>query len=290
MLQIVVTLLIYLVLVIPMGRYLYHLIAGKHTAADPVFDRVDGVIYRVGHIDAKRQMSWKEYAAALLLTNGVMILVSYLVLRLQGLLFFNPNGVGAMDADLSLNTVISFMTNTNLQHYAGESGITYLSQMLVITFMMFVSAASGYAACAAFIRGLTGWSKTGVGNYFADLVRIITRVLLPFSIVGGLLLVWQGVPQNLSGNIVVDTLEGGQAGDCHRPCGGAGDHQALGNQRRRLLRSQLRHSHGKPHHSYQPHRAVFHDAAPRCLRDCLRQDGPGPQSLPQGGKSPERAG
>ena len=208
MLQLIVTLLIYLVMVIPAGAYLYHIMAGKHTAGDPVFDRIDGVIYKISGIHKEKQMDWKQYAAALLLTNGAMMLLSYLVLRLQHFLMFNPNDIGSMAPDLSFNTVISFMTNTNLQHYAGESGLSYLSQMLVITFMMFVSAASGYAACAAFIRGLTGHSKTSVGNFYVDLVRITTRILIPFSIVGGLLLVWQGVPQNLSGNIVVDTLEG----------------------------------------------------------------------------------
>ena len=208
MLQLIVTLLIYLVMVIPAGAYLYHIMAGKHTFADPVFDRIDRVIYKAGGIHTEKQMDWKQYAGALILTNGAMMLASYLVLRLQNLLFFNPNHIGTMGPDLSFNTIISFMTNTNLQHYAGESGLSYLSQMLVITFMMFVSAASGYAVCAAFIRGLTGRSKTSVGNFYVDLVRIITRILIPFSIVGGLLLVWQGVPQNLSGNIVVDTLEG----------------------------------------------------------------------------------
>ncbi len=113
-----------------------------------------------------------------------------------------------MEESLSFNTIISFMTNTNLQHYSGESGLSYLSQMLVIIFMMFVSAASGYAACVAFIRGLAGKTKDNVGNFFADLVRITTRVLLPFSIIGGMLLVWQGVPQNFTGNVVVDTIEG----------------------------------------------------------------------------------
>ncbi len=208
MLQLIVALLIYLVMVIPAGAYLYHIIAGKHTFADPVFDRVDGAVYKVSGIRAEKQMDWKQYAGALILTNGAMMVLSYLVLRLQNFLFFNPNKIGAMAPDLSFNTIISFMTNTNLQHYAGESGLSYLSQMLVITFMMFVSAASGYAVCAAFIRGLTGHSKTSVGNFYVDLVRITTRILIPFSIVGGLLLVWQGVPQNLSGNIIVDTLEG----------------------------------------------------------------------------------
>ena len=113
-----------------------------------------------------------------------------------------------MEPTLSFNTIISFMTNTNLQHYSGESGLSYLSQMLVIIFMMFVSAATGYAACVAFIRGLAGKSKDNVGNFFADLVRIITRILIPFSVVGGMLLVWQGVPQNFDSNVVVKTLEG----------------------------------------------------------------------------------
>ena len=210
MIQLAVTILIYLLLVIPVGIYVYHILAGKKTLGDPVFNRVDGLIYRIGGVNASREMNWKQYALALLGTNGVMVALSYLVLRLQHLLFFNPNQIGSMEPTLSFNTVISFMTNTNLQHYSGESGLSYLSQMLVITFMMFVSAASGYAACAAFIRGLVGKSKEYVGNFFVDLVRITTRVLIPFSIVGGLLLVWQGVPQNLGSNILVETIEGGR--------------------------------------------------------------------------------
>ena len=208
MLQLILTIILYLIMVIPVGIYVYHIAAGKHTFADPVFDRVDGVIYKISGIKPKNGMNWKKYALALLGTNAVMILLGYIVLRIQSLPLFNPNGIGNMEPSLSFNTIISFMTNTNLQHYSGESGLSYLSQMLVITFMMFVSAASGYAACVAFIRGLAGKSKDNVGNFFADLVRITTRVLLPFSIVGGLLLVWQGVPQNLTGNVVVDTIEG----------------------------------------------------------------------------------
>ena len=208
MLQLILTIILYLIMVIPVGIYVYHIAAGKHTCADPVFDRVDGVIYKISGIKPQNGMNWKKYVLALLGTNAAMILLGYLVLRIQSIALFNPNGIGAMEPSLSFNTIISFMTNTNLQHYSGESGLSYLSQMLVITFMMFVSAASGYAACVAFIRGLAGKSKDNVGNFFADLVRITTRVLIPFSIVGGLLLVWQGVPQNLSGNVVVDTIEG----------------------------------------------------------------------------------
>ncbi|MBS5633875.1 MAG: potassium-transporting ATPase subunit KdpA [Clostridiales bacterium] len=208
MLQIVLTLILYLLLLIPVGNYVYRIAAGKHTFADPVMDRVDHAIYKLCGVNPERSMDWKRYAGTLVGTNLVMILLGYLILRLQSLLFLNPNGIGSMDPSLSFNTIISFMTNTNLQHYAGETGLSYLSQMLVIIFMMFVSAASGYAACIAFIRGLAGRTSDQVGNFYSDLVRIITRVLLPFSILAGLLLVWQGVPQNFSGNIVVDTVEG----------------------------------------------------------------------------------
>ena len=208
MLQLVLTLILYLILVIPVGRYLYHIAAGKHTFADPVFDRVDGAIYKLGGVDPHKGMNWKQYAMALIGTNAVMIAIGYIILRIQSLPLLNPNGIEGMEPTLAFNTIISFMTNTNLQHYSGESGLSYLSQMLVIIFMMFASAASGYAACVAFIRGLAGKTKDNVGNFFADLVRITTRVLLPFSLIGGLLLVWQGVPQNFSENVVVQTLEG----------------------------------------------------------------------------------
>ena len=208
MLQLALTLILYLILVIPVGRYLYHIAAGKHTFANPVLDRVDGIIYKLSGVDPRKGMSWKQYAMALIGTNAVMMVLGYLILRIQSLPLLNPNGIEGMDPALAFNTIISFMTNTNLQHYSGESGLSYLSQMLVIIFMMFVSAASGYAACVAFIRGLAGKTKDHVGNFFADMVRITTRVLLPFSLVGGLLLVWQGVPQNFSENVVVQTLEG----------------------------------------------------------------------------------
>ena len=185
MLQLALTVSIYLLIVIPAGVYLYHIAAGKHTFADPVFDRVDGAIYKISGVDPGKGMNWKQYALALLGTNAVMAFIGYLILRVQSAGLFNPNNIENMEPTLAFNTIISFMTNTNLQHYSGESGLSYLSQMLVIIFMMFVSAASGYAACVAFIRGLAGRTKNDVGNFFADLVRITTRILLPFSIVGG---------------------------------------------------------------------------------------------------------
>ena len=206
MLQIVVTLAIFMVLVIPMGTYMYHIATKEKTFADPLFNRVDGLIYKVCRINGEG-MNWKQYALHLLTTNAVMVFTGYLVLRLQGLLFVNPNGIEAMEPILSFNTINSFMTNTNLQHYSGESGLSYLSQMLVIIFMMFVSAASGYAACMAFCRGLAGKRKD-VGNFYEDMVRITTRILIPVSLIVGLFLIWQGVPQTLAANQTVQTIEG----------------------------------------------------------------------------------
>lgn len=206
MLQIVVTLAIFMVLVIPMGTYMYHIATKEKTFADPLFNRVDGLIYKVCRINGEG-MNWKQYAFHLLTTNAVMVFTGYLVLRLQGLLFVNPNGIEAMEPTLSFNTIISFMTNTNLQHYAGESGLSYLSQTLVIIFMMFTSAATGYAACMAFIRGITGTGKD-MGNFYEDMIRIMTRVLIPISIVIALILVSQGTPENYTANLTVQTLEG----------------------------------------------------------------------------------
>ena len=204
MFQILITLLIYMVLVIPIGIYLYHVATKQRTFADPVFDRIDGMIYRICRIN-REDMHWKTYALNLLMTNAVMILIGYLVLRLQGLLFLNPNGIASMEESLSFNTILSFMTNTNLQHYSGESGLSYLSQTAVIIFMMFTSAATGYAACMAFCRGMAG---RPMGNFYEDMVRNTTRILIPLSFIAGLLLIWQGTPQNFHANFTVSTLEG----------------------------------------------------------------------------------
>src|SRR5699024_6189261 len=127
MLQLVVTIIIYLILVIPVGRYLYHIAAEKHTFGAPLFDRVDGAIYRLGGVNPRKGMNWKQYALTLVGTNGVMIAIGYLILRIQRLPLFNPNGIDGMEPTLAFNTIISFMTNTNLQHYSGESGLSYLS-------------------------------------------------------------------------------------------------------------------------------------------------------------------
>lgn len=205
-LQILITLVLLMLLIIPMGKYLYKVISRDKSFIDPCFDRVDGLIYKLTGIK-RDEMNWKQYAIALIVTNLAMALLVYLLFRLQDRLGLNPAGNKSMEPSLAFNTAISFITNTNLQHYSGEWGLTYLTQMGAITFLMFTSAASGFAAAAAFMRGITGRTKI-VGNFFVDLVRVITRVLIPLSVVVTLLLVWQGVPQTLHGNQTVTTIEG----------------------------------------------------------------------------------
>jgi K+-transporting ATPase ATPase A chain len=206
-LQIIIPLVIFVLLVVPMGRYLYKVSTGEKSSLDVIFNPIDNFIYKVCGIDKAEEMNWKEYALTLVVVNAIMALTAYLVLRLQSIHLFNPNNIGGMEPTLTFNTVISFITNTNLQDYSGESGVSYLSQMIVMTFLMFTSAATGFAAAIAFMRGLIG-KKDGLGNFFVDLTRVITRVFLPLSIIVTLLLVAQGVPQTLSANHTVATIEG----------------------------------------------------------------------------------
>lgn len=204
MFQILITLLIFLIIIFPIGNYLYKITMNKQTCLDSIFDRFDSLIFKVLKID-KNDMDWKQYAKTLLLVNACLVFVGYLVLRVQSFNLFNPNKIPSMEESLSFNTIISFMTNTNLQHYSGESGLSYFSQMFVITMMMFTSAATGYAACVAMIRGILGKK---MGNFYVDFIKIITRFLLPASIIVGIILVSQGVPQNLDSNMIVSTIEG----------------------------------------------------------------------------------
>lgn len=206
MLQNILFLIVFMILVIPMGKYLYQVANCEKAFGDRIFNKVDNTIYKIFKID-KEEMNWKQYVLAIIITNAVMIFAGYLILRIQGIGLFNPSEIGGMEESLSFNTIISFMTNTNLQHYSGESGLSYLAQMLVIIYMMFTSAATGYAACMAFIRGLAGKKKT-LGNFYVDMVRITTRVLVPLAFIVGVLLISQGVPQTLGGTETVRTIEG----------------------------------------------------------------------------------
>jgi potassium-transporting ATPase potassium-binding subunit len=203
--QIIITLLIFVGIVIPLGKYIYKIINYEKSFGEPFFNFIDNFIYKVCGIK-RDEMNWKKYVISLITVNAIMTIFVYIIFRVQHLLGLNPNKIGNMSQDLSFNTAISFITNTNLQDYVGESGLSYLSQMAAITFLMFTAAATGFAAAAAFIRGITG--RKTVGNFFVDLVRIITRVFIPLSIIVSLLLMFQGVPQTLAPNKTITTIEG----------------------------------------------------------------------------------
>ncbi|MGW8427848.1 potassium-transporting ATPase subunit KdpA [Peribacillus simplex] len=205
LLQIVVVLAIAVILAIPMAKYLTDVYSLDLTKQDRVFGRMERFIFKLSGIKTE-DMKWQQYAKALLLSNLVMFIVSYIIIRFQGELPGNPNKIVNVEPLLALNTAASFLTNTNLQHYSGESGLSYLSQMAVIVFLMFTTPATGIALCMAFFRGLTG--QRSLGNFYVDLIRTITRVLVPLSILIGLVLVSQGVPQTFSPTAVATTLEG----------------------------------------------------------------------------------
>ena len=206
-LQIIITLALFMLLVVPMGKYLYYVSTGDKVFGDKIFNIIDNFIYKICGINKDEEMNWKEYAFSVITVNAVMVFIGYVLLRAQNLLILNPNKIGGMEQSLSFNTIISFITNTNLQDYSGESGLSHFSQMIVIIFMMFTSAATGFSAALAFMRGIIGHKKT-IGNFFVDLIRVITRVLLPLSMIVGIFLVAQGVPQTLSGTHTVTTIEG----------------------------------------------------------------------------------
>ncbi|MGM9956518.1 MAG: potassium-transporting ATPase subunit KdpA [Peribacillus sp.] len=204
-LQISVVLFLVVILAIPLAQYLTTVYSLETTRQDRMFGWLERGIFKISGIKTF-DMNWKQYAQALLLSNLVMFVISYMIVRLQGVLPGNPSEIANMDPLLAFNTAASFLTNTNLQHYSGESGLSYLSQMVVIIFLMFTTPATGLSLCIAFFRGLTG--QRSLGNFYVDLIRSITRVLLPLSIFVSLVLVSQGVPQTLGSTVMATTLEG----------------------------------------------------------------------------------
>ncbi len=203
---------IYVVLVtapvIPLGAFMAKVFAGERTFLSPVLRPVEAVFYRVSGVDPAREQNWLSYAFALLLFNLVGFLLLYALQRLQGTLPFNPQGLAGVSPDLALNTSISFTTNTNWQNYGGESTLSYLVQMAGLTMHNFVSAATGIAIAIALTRGFARKSAKTIGNFWVDLTRCTLYILLPLSIVVTLVLIWQGVPQNLSAYTEATTIEG----------------------------------------------------------------------------------
>ncbi|PDT73736.1 potassium-transporting ATPase subunit KdpA [Bradyrhizobium sp. C9] len=208
--QIILFCAIVVALVKPLGWYMTRVFNGERTFLSPLLRPVERGIYWVGGVDERREQHWLTYTVAMLLFHVGGFAIIYGLMRLQAVLPFNPAGQTAVAEDLSFNTAISFITNTNWQNYGGESTLSYLVQMLGLTHQNFLSAATGIALAMALIRGFTRSSMRTVGNFWVDVTRCTLYVLLPICIVYALFLVWQGMPQTLGAYVDATTLEGGK--------------------------------------------------------------------------------
>jgi len=207
-LQIALYCAIVTLLVKPLGFYMTRVFTGERTFLSPVLGPIERCVYWLGGVDAKREQNWVTYAVAMLLFSLAGFLLLYAMMRLQGLLPFNPAGQSAVEESLAFNTAMSFDTNTNWQSYSPETTMSYFVQMAGLTVQNFVSSATGIALAIALVRGFSRRSASSIGNFWVDLVRCTLYVLLPIAIVVGLFLVWQGVPQNLGAYTAATTLEG----------------------------------------------------------------------------------
>jgi K+-transporting ATPase ATPase A chain len=193
----------------PLGLYMARVFNGERTILDPVMRPVERLIYKVSGVDPRQEQHWTTYTAAMLLFSLASFVLLYALQRLQHMLPLNPQGFDPPSPDSAFNTAVSFTSNTNWQSYAGESTMSYLSQMAGLTVQNFLSAAVGIVLAIALIRGFARRSAQTVGNFWVDLVRTTLWVLLPLSLIMALVLVWQGVPQNLQKYVDATTVEGG---------------------------------------------------------------------------------
>lgn len=195
--QIIFFLLVVLALTKPLGIFMARVFNREPTFLDAIARPLERLIYRLTGVDEEREMGWKEYAVSVLLFSGVSMLVLYAMQRLQAVLPFNPQKLGGVAPDLAFNTAASFTTNTNWQAYTPETTMSYFTQMAGLAYHNFVSAAAGIAMAIALIRGIARREQKTIGNFWVDLVRGTLWILLPITIIGALVLVSQGVPQNL---------------------------------------------------------------------------------------------
>src|SRR5215475_5653375 len=198
-----------IVAIVPfLGGYMTRVFNGERTLLSPVLRPVEAALYWGGGVDERREQHWLTYTVAVLLFHVGGFLILYALMRLQALLPFNPAGQSAVAEDLSFNTAMSFITNTNWQNYGGESTMSYLVQMLGLTHQNFLSAATGIVLAVALIRGFARASAKTIGNFWVDITRCTLYVLMPICIVAALFLVWQGMPQTLGPYVEAATLEG----------------------------------------------------------------------------------
>jgi potassium-transporting ATPase potassium-binding subunit len=207
-LAVILTVAITVATSIPIGRYMARVFTGGKTLLDPVFRPIERLVLRLSRVDPDEEQDWKAYAQSMLVSNAIMWLATFAVVRLQGVLFLNPDKIGAMEPTLAFNTISSFTTNTNLQHYSGETGLSYLSQMIEATFLQFVTAATGMAALVAIIRALGGNRLTKLGNFYVDMTRAAVRILLPLAILVAVIILWQGTPMTFEPAAKATTVEG----------------------------------------------------------------------------------
>ena len=193
-----------------LGSYMTRVFNGERTILSPILHPVEAALYRTGGVDERREQHWLVYTLSMLLFHVGGFAILYALMRFQDLLPLNPAGMTALTPDLSFNTAVSFVTNTNWQNYGGESTMSYLTQMLGLTHQNFLSAATGIVLAVALIRGFARASTKTVGNFWVDITRCTLYILLPICIVLTLFLVSQGIPQTLSPYIDAATLEGGK--------------------------------------------------------------------------------
>ncbi|QYX32909.1 potassium-transporting ATPase subunit KdpA [Sphaerospermopsis torques-reginae] len=205
-LQIALTLCIVIAITPRLGQYIARVFLGESTILDPIMNPIERMFYLLGGVGEKEEMTAWQYIRAVISSNLIMGISVCLLISFQGILPWNPNGLGMPRWDIVLHTTISFLTNTDQQHYTGETTLSHFSQTAALGFLMFTSAATGLAVGIAFIRGLTGRK---LGNFYVDITRAITRILLPLSIIGAIALLALGVPQTLEGTLAVQTLDGG---------------------------------------------------------------------------------
>ena len=275
--QYVLYLAVLVALAIPLGRFMAHVMDGERTFLTPVLAPVERGLFRLLHIDATEQMGWKRYLVCVLAFSGIGLVVLIALQLLQGVLPPNPEGLGGVSWDLSFNTAVSFVTNTNWQAYSGETTLSYLTQLAGLTVQNFVSAATGISVMFALIRGFRQVKREGLGSFWVDLSRVVIYVLLPLNLVLAIALAAGGVVSNFQPAQTAELMEpvaveagrrrdlagdrGGRNRRRHRdgrrrgrrgrargdravPAAGpgcqSGCHQAVRYQRRRLLRGELR--------------------------------------------------
>jgi K+-transporting ATPase ATPase A chain len=202
--QIGLTLVLIVAIAPIFGSYIARVFLGQKTILDSVLNPLESLIFNLSGVKAENQMTGWQYARAVLYSSFAMSVLVFLLIMFQGALPLNPTALSAPTWDTALHTTISFVTNTDQQHYSGETTLSYASQMLGLGFMFFTSAATGLAVGIAFIRGLTG---RALGNFYVDLTKSITRILLPISVIGAIAFIAAGVPETLAGPVVIPTLE-----------------------------------------------------------------------------------